>query len=326
MHSAPRILIMGAGAIGCTLAWHLAGTQAAVTLLARGARADALAQRGITLRQHGQAVGTRPVRTVDALPEGETWDAVFVCVKQYDLAAALHRLQPLIAQGATVIPVINGVPWWLLQTHALLHSVPAKDWGAAYADYPHIDPARLLGGVIHVPAEMLDDCTVEQGGRNALLLGEIDGTMSPRLLELTACINQSALQCEASSHIQNDLWTKLLGNVVFNPVSALANATMHEILNDAELRALCVRMMTEAKAVGNALGLAHDVSVAQRIQQGASAGHARTSMLQDALAGKRIEGDTLVGSVTQIARHTGIATPALDGVWALLRSRFLRTP
>ena len=319
-----NILIIGAGAIGCTLAWHLSGTKANVTLLARGRALEAIAQHGITLYRGSQNRGTRLIQVIDHLHAAAHWDVIFVCVKQYDLAGVITSLQRIDCRNAAIIPLVNGIPWWLLQTHERLRHEAREMWGPAYAGFPDVDSTRLIGGVIHIPAQMRDACTVEQGGRDTLALGEIDGSISERLATLVATLNQSDLQCKASHHIQHDLWNKLLGNAVFNPVSALANASMHQMLNDPGLRTLCAQLMAEVMQVGRALGFPQDINVETRLAQSESAGHARTSMLQDALAGRRIEGDTLVGSVSRIARCLGVATPTLDGIWTLLHQRFMR--
>ena len=319
-----RILIVGAGAVGCTLAWHLSATSASTTLLARGAALDAISREGLTLWQNGRAQETRRIKTTKELSQGGPWDTVLVCVKQYDLPAVLQDITPLVADGATVVPFVNGIPWWFLLTHPMLKDQPLSSWGPNYSGLRELPLARVLGGVIHFPAQMRDACNVEQGSRNNLILGELNGSVSDRLQRLAGVFSETSLSCQASSQIQAEFWSKLLGNTVFNPVSALANATVREMLTDADLRQLCSALMTEVHDTGTALGLMQTTSVEQRLIQAESAGDARTSMLQDALAGRRVEGEALLGIVTRVARSAGVNTPMLDGIWALLRSRFLR--
>lgn len=311
-----RILIIGAGAVGATLAWHLSGTRAEVALLARGARRAALQDKGLSLWRAGRLLGTRAI-SLPARAEGD-WDAVLLCVKQYDLPALLPTLAPL--GDSPLVPMVNGVPWWLLRSHPLLRE--REDWGEFYGGFPAMPAERLMGAVVYIPAQLRDACNVEQGGRDTLALGEIDGQPSARLRKLAAAINASGLQCRASSHIQADIWNKLLGNATFNPVSALARATMHQMLAGPGLRRLCARLIGELMAVGHALGYEESQGVEGRLRQAESAGHARTSMLQDALAGRPLEGEALVGILTRMAAHLGIPAPTLDSVWALLESRF----
>lgn len=322
----PRILIVGAGAIGCTLAWHLVGTDADVSLLARGERLQALREHGLTLWKDDKEIGNRRVPVLASHDVQGPWDAIFICVKQYDLPQILTDLKPVIGPRTTVVPLVNGVPWWLLQSHPKLKNVPMDIWGGAYARAPSVPLASVMGGVVYIPAQMRNLHTVEQGSRNALALGELDGGTSARLEQLTAIVSASGLQCEANSHIQAAVWNKLLGNATFNPISALANATMHQMLSDAGLRGLCARAITELMAVGEALGYRETSGVEGRLQQATSAGHARTSMLQDALAARPLEGEALIGIVTTLATRLKIATPTLDGIWALLKNRFPSTP
>ncbi|AZY51261.1 ketopantoate reductase family protein [Bordetella avium] len=311
-----RILIVGAGAVGSTLAWHLAGTRASVALLARGERAEILERQGLTLWRDGQDMGRRhlPILTQ---PQG-SWDAILLCVKQYDLPQALRTFTAL--GDAPLIPLINGIPWWLLQRHPRLRG--QSGWGEFYASFPAVALSRVLGSVVYIPARMRDAANVEQGGRDALALGEIDGPPRARTEALAATLNAGGLQCKVSQHIEADIWNKLLGNATFNPVSALANATMQQMLTHADLRQLCARLIAELMAVGAALGYQEAQGVEGRLRQAESAGHARTSMLQDASAGRPLESEALVGIVTRIAAHLHIPTPILDSIWALLHSRF----
>lgn len=319
-----RILIVGAGAVGCTLAWHLSATSASTSLLARGAALDAISREGLTLWQNGRPLESRRIETTKTVSEGGPWDTVLICVKQYDLAAVLQDIAPLVGDGTDVVPFVNGIPWWFLQTHPVLKDRPLPSWGSNYCGLPDLPLASVLGGVIHFPAHLRDACNVEQGGRNNLMLGELSGRASNRLQRLVAVFGETSLSCQASKQIQADFWSKLLGNTVFNPVSALANATMREMLTDVELRQLCAALMAEVRDTGMALGLIQTVGVEQRLVQAESAGDARTSMLQDALAGRRLEGQALLGIVTRIARSVGVPAPMLDAIWALLRSRYLR--
>ena len=329
-----RILVIGAGAIGCTLAWHLSSeaTQAAgirVTLLARTASQQAIERNGLTLWQQGQSCGTHQIATTSSMSKDQPWDAIILCVKQYDLSNVLHQIAPLLQPSTALIPLVNGIPWWLMRSHPQLRDQTPERWGSSYARFPELAMQQVIGGVIHIPAHMRDYSNVEQGQRNTLALGEITratGDVSARVQKLANAFHLSALQCKASPDIQSDVWNKLLGNAVFNPVSALANANMREMLSNPGLRELCERLMTEVMAVGQALDYPQEVTVEERLIQAQSAGDARTSMLQDAIAGKPLEGETLIGSVTHIAAHLNEPTPALNGIWALLQSRFSGSP
>jgi 2-dehydropantoate 2-reductase len=113
------------------------------------------------------------------------------------------------------------------------------------------------------------------------------------------------------------LWVKLWGNVTFNPVSALTHATLEDICRFPLTRELAVRMMTEAQAVGEKLGVQFKVSIDQRIAGAEAIGAHKTSMLQDVEQGKPLELEALVGSVVELGRITRTPTPTIEAVYAL---------
>ena len=80
-------------------------------------------------------------------------------------------------------------------------------------------------------------------------------------------------------------------------------------------------MMLEGQAVGEALGVRFAVDVERRIDGAAAVGAHRTSMLQDLDLGRPLETDALVGAVQELGRLTGVATPTIDMVHALVRQR-----
>jgi 2-dehydropantoate 2-reductase len=80
-------------------------------------------------------------------------------------------------------------------------------------------------------------------------------------------------------------------------------------------------MMLEAQQIAEALGVKFPIDVDRRIDGGAAVGAHRTSMLQDLDLGRPMEIDALVSSVQELGRVTGIPTPTIDTVLALIRLR-----
>ena len=107
-----------------------------------------------------------------------------------------------------------------------------------------------------------------------------------------------------------------MGNVVFNPLSALTRATMGEICANPPARAAAERMMLEVVEIAAALDREPRVGVEQRLAGAAAVGDHRTSMLQDLEAGKALELDALVGAVIELADLTGVPAPSLRTVYA----------
>ena len=119
-----------------------------------------------------------------------------------------------------------------------------------------------------------------------------------------------------------NIWLKLWGNVCFNPISALTSATLDRITSEPGLRALCKTIMIEAQAVAAALGVnIPDEMIERRLNAaGSVAGH-KMSMLLDLERGRSLEIDALVTVVSDLGRLTGVPTPTINTVLALIQER-----
>jgi 2-dehydropantoate 2-reductase len=135
-------------------------------------------------------------------------------------------------------------------------------------------------------------------------------------------MNEAGLDAPVRDKIRWNVWLKLWGNVCFNPISALTHATLDRIASEPALRALCIAAMREAKAVSEALGVVIDASMIERRLNAAAKviGH-KMSMLQDLERGRSMEIDALVTAVQELGRLTGVATPTIDLLLALVQER-----
>lgn len=126
------------------------------------------------------------------------------------------------------------------------------------------------------------------------------------------------LKAPVEPRLRDDIWIKLMGNVAFNPLSALTRATMAQMCEHDDTRALVATMMTETLAIARAAGSDPGVSVEKRIDGAWRVGHHKTSMLQDLEAGKPLEIDAIIGAVVELAGLTGVPAPALRHVHAAI--------
>ncbi|MNS88521.1 2-dehydropantoate 2-reductase [compost metagenome] len=316
-----RVAVYGAGAIGCLLAARLAQAGCEVSVIARGQTLDALRRDGVSLTTSG---GTQryPVHATDDPGQVRGTDYLFLTVKQQALDGIGERLAPMLAEHGTVVPAMNGIPWWYLPTlnsplgAARLRSIDAH--GVLARAVP-LD--RVLGAVVYIAAHTAAPGVAVQNARNNLVIGEPDGTISARATRLAGLLTASGLECEVSPRIHEAVWIKAAGNATFNPLSVLADARMDELVEDPYLSRLARTLLREFLELGAALGLPLTMTAEQRMQAAASAGAARTSMLQDALKGKPLEIDALVGSMVEIAEKLGLDMPCASMVWGLIRRR-----
>jgi len=154
---------------------------------------------------------------------------------------------------------------------------------------------------------------------NRLSFGEPDGSRSERLKRIADTLIAAGFRCPTTTRIRHEIWVKLLGNVAFNPISALSRATLAGICRYPPSRAIAAAMMTEAQSVANKLGVTFRVSLEKRISGAEKVGDHKTSMLQDVEAARAIEIDALLGSVVELARLTDTPTPHIDTVFALTK-------
>jgi 2-dehydropantoate 2-reductase len=142
------------------------------------------------------------------------------------------------------------------------------------------------------------------------------------VLALSKALNESGIDAPVRDNIRWNIWLKLWGNVCFNPISALTGATLDRITSEPGLLSLCRAMMFEAKSVNEALGIQIPLEMMDRrlAAAGSVAGH-KMSMLQDLERGRSLEIDALVTAVQEIGRLTGVPTPIIDAVLALVQER-----
>jgi 2-dehydropantoate 2-reductase len=316
-----RICVFGAGAVGGYLGAKLTQAGAEVGLVARGPHLAAMRADGLTLIEDGMRA-TVPVTAVEDPAALGPQDYVVITLKAHSVPAAVPRLAPLLGPTTTVVSGVNGIPWWYFYgvegplANARLASV---DPGGVQWD--DIGPERVLGCVVYPAAEVEAPGVVRHIEGNRFSLGEPTGDRSERALRLSEALSAAGLKAPVRPRIRDEIWVKLWGNLSFNPISALTLATLDVICADPGTRALARAMMLEAEAIGTALGVRFPIDVDRRIDAAAAVGAHRTSMLQDLEAGRPLEIDALVASVQELGRLTGVATPAIDAVLALIRLR-----
>src|SRR5262249_51541285 len=151
------------------------------------------------------------------------------------------------------------------------------------------DPARVVGSIVYLGTEIAEPGVIRHTEGNRISLGEPDGSRSERCRLIAEALIKAGLRCPISARLRQEIWVKLLGNVAFNPISALTRATLAGIVRDPNTCAVVHGIMTEVEAVANKLGMELPVSIEQRIAGAAKVGEHRTSMLQDLEAGRPME-------------------------------------
>ena len=313
-----KLAVVGAGSIGGLLGARLSLAGEDVTFVARGANLAAIGSQGFRLIQEdGSEQVAKDVRAC-AIDECGPQDAVLLAVKAHQVGAVAPTLGRLLGPDTSVVTLQNGIPWWYF--HKLAgpyegHPVRAADPDGVIA--ANIDNERIIGTVVYAASELVAPGVVKVAEGNRFTLGEPDGSKSERVQTLSETLTRAGFKAPISTDLRAEIWLKLWGNVVFNPVSALTHATLASICGFEPTRALAEAMMVETRAVAEKLGVRFRITIDKRIAGAAAVGEHKTSMLQDVEAGRPLELAALVGSVVEMARLTDTPTPHIDAVYAV---------
>jgi 2-dehydropantoate 2-reductase len=301
-----KFLIAGAGAIGAYLGARMARAGLDVTLFARGPHLRAMQEHGVRVISVDGNFEARP-KIAATLEEVGPVDVVFLGVKAHGLPSLAPHLKPVLGPDTTVVSTQNGVPWWFFQGFSgpwegtrLERVDPGGVVSAA------IESRRVVGSLVYFATEIAEPGVVRHEEGSRISLGEPDGTRSDRCRRIAEALSASGLRCPITARIRHEIWVKILGNVAFNPISALTGATLAQMVRDPEICALVRNIMREAEAVATHLGLELPISIEQRIAGAEKVGEHKTSMLQDLEAGRPLELEAVVGAVVELGERMNL--------------------
>jgi 2-dehydropantoate 2-reductase len=311
-----KFCVLGAGAIGGYVGAALARSGEDVTLIARGPHLAAMQARGVQVRSPRGDFSARPQAT-DDLSAAASADVVFVALKAYSLTELAPRLGPLLQPDAAAIWAQNGLPWWYFQSldgplaETTLTSV---DPGGVIAS--SIAPQHNVGCVTFCSTEIVEPGVIQHMEGTRFTLGEPDGSASDRCKQISAAFTAAGLKAPVEPRLRDQIWLKLVGNVAFNPVTALTRATLGELGSMPEMVQLLEAIFAECAAVAGRLGITFPVPLDRRLAAGLKVGGHKTSTLQDLEAGKQLEIDCMTGAVVELADLLGVAVPHVKTVHA----------
>jgi len=311
-----KFLIAGAGAIGAYVGARMAREGLDVTLYARGPHLRAMQDRGVQVKSVDGDFEARP-KIAGTLEEVGPVDVVLLAVKAHSLSQLAPQLRPVLAADTTVVSMQNGVPWWFFQGFGgpwqglrLERVDPGGMISAA------IEPHRVVGSIVYFSTEITAPGVIRHTEGNRISLGEPDGTRSDRGRRIAEALVVAGLRSPITARIRHEIWVKILGNVAFNPVSALTGATLVQMVRDPEVSVLIRNIMQEAETVAAHLGLELPVSVEQRMAGAEKVGEHKTSMLQDLEAGRPLELEAVVGTVVELGERLGLPMTHTRTVYA----------
>jgi 2-dehydropantoate 2-reductase len=298
------VLILGAGAIGGTLAARMTGAvRRVVALDADHEHVERVRHPGLTLERAGESrqVTLEAYASVDEV-DGE-FDFALIAVKAPAIDAALR---PLADRN-------------LVETYVSLGNGVVQDRISAI-----VGPERLLVGTVELGATNLGPGHVRQTTINPFVIGELDGSIRERTRAL-ARVLEPVEEVRITDNIRGQLWSKLLVNSALSGLGVVSGCSYAEVAAHPEGRQAIFEVWREGYEVGTAQGLTLEAvlgiepgSLASRDEHERSAalstvvrhaGATRASMLQDVERGARTEVDVINGGVVETARKIGASAP-----------------
>jgi len=315
-----RICIIGAGAIGGLLAARLTAAGEDVCVVARGAQKDAIGRIGLkVIGLPDGELHVRP-RVVSSIGEAGPQDLIVLGVKAHQVAAIAPDINAALGPQTMILTAQNGIPWWYFMKHGGAHEGRTLDSvDPSLSISAHLPVDRVLASVVYPAAELVAPGVIQFIEGERFTLSEIDQQKSERIASVSQVFTNAGFKAPVSSDVRAEIWTKLWGNLSFNPISALTGATLAGICRDNGARALAADMMREAQAVGEALGIRFRIPLEKRIAGAQAVGEHKTSMLQDIEAGRPTEIEALVGSVIELGQITGVPTPHISAIYACVK-------
>jgi 2-dehydropantoate 2-reductase len=310
-----RVAVLGVGAIGGLIASRLARSGCEVLLCARGETAQALDAVGLLLyTPDGRTIALAPDRwtvfdtNIGDIPiELQGWaEYAILCGKSYDVANLCKITDQILSLNGLAMCFSNGIG----------HMEKLANF---------VGKHRVLGASTTHGAIRIGPGEVRWTSRGTITMGGFSGSdlepVEPRVDSLMSALDEAGLRPSWSEDIAKSIWSKLLLNVAINPVCAIAGVLNGEMLLNPELFETGLAAMEEAARIATAEGIdLTDFDLSQSLEDLCRAtADNRVSMLQDIMAGRETEIESICGEVIKRGEALGIPTPRNQTLQALVK-------
>lgn len=312
----PTILIYGGGSIGAACAYLLSKSVSEKHIYAVcRSNYEVARQNGFIINSEiwgfGHTVRPNIVRSVqEAVKQnGSAFDYVLVTTKATCMKTATeHPIQPALGAGSTIVVVQNGIR--------------VED------PFRRLFPENAIVSVVmYLPLTQTEPGVVYHHLLENIHLGTFPSRAPPqhKLAAERLCQMLSAGGAKAThdEDIQTERWKKLLINTSMNPICALSNLTDAKFLQTSEgttkfVRNVIVEVAKTARAAGYDAITDDVVESRLRVVTSRKLPGIEPSMMADAIAGRQMEADALLGNVMDIARENGVEVPIVSTLYYLI--------
>jgi 2-dehydropantoate 2-reductase len=289
----PKILVVGAGAIGGLFGARLAEAGRDVTFLVRPHRAKALRESGLKIKSVLGDLTLEP-KLVSKEDLTGTFDIILLSVKAYTLDAAMADFAPAVGPTTVILPLLNGM------SHI---SALTGRFGKA-----------VIGGICRAVVQLDGDGTIIQTNPlQQILYGELDGSVTPRIEALHQTLSIPDVDASLSTQIVQDLWEKWVQLASLGAITCLLGGSIGEVAAEPMGVEVASAIFNECLQIAAACG--HSPSEAFQRDNAAAmtkAGSTATSsMYRDKAAGRPVEVDHIIGDLIAVAKDAEMTAPSL---------------
>lgn len=298
-----RIAVMGAGGVGGYFGALLARAGHEVAFVARGKHLAAIREHGLSVRADGGEIRVDRATASDDPAKLPRAEVVLFAVKLWDTERAAEAIRPLLDRDSVVIPFQNGVE-------------SVERVGAV------LGARHVMGGAAYIAATIAEPGVIAKTGKMARLrFGAVSPQQEPSARAFLEACAGAGIEAELVADITRVIWEKFVFLSAFSGVTSATRQAIGAIRRDPDLRATLEAAMREAFAVGRARGIAlPDGFVDQQLAfaDGLPA-EMKSSMLNDLVAGNRLEAPWLSGAVARMARESGLPAPVSATLYAAVK-------
>jgi 2-dehydropantoate 2-reductase len=296
-----RLLVVGAGSTGGYFGGRLAEAGRDVTFLVRPARAAKLSETGLSIvSPHGDATLRPKIVTPETL--AETYDAVLLAVKAFQLEAAMENLAPAIGPETMILPVLNGMRHMELLAR-------------------RFSPRNVVGCALKVSTTLDDDGRVVQlTPLMDLAYGELDGERTPRIAALDEFMRSAKINARLSPAIRREMWEKWTFIASLGAITCLMRGTVGEVEACPGGAAFALQLLDEVVAIVAAVGVppSDGFLAGARALLTEKGSRLAASMCRDLQGGKPTEAEAIVGDLIRRGAKVGVNAPLLSAAYVCL--------
>jgi 2-dehydropantoate 2-reductase len=292
-----RILVFGAGSLGCAMGGILAQKHE-VVLVGRRENMDAIKLNG--LRLTGEVEATVNVETRESAEGLEAPDLMILTTKAYHTKSVVDALTHLPWNDTPVLTIQNGL--------GNLELIRA--WKGS----------RAFGGTTTMGASLLSPGNVRISGFGRTVIGsDMDALGANRLAEaFSAC----GLIVDVKADVASEIWAKAIVNACINPLTAILRVPNGKLVESETISRLMSELCDECAAVAESAGVVlPDVMMIDWVRAVAEdTAENRSSMLRDVELGRRTEISQMNGMICRIGSHLGVRTPLNRAMAAMVEA------